>query len=71
MAYASADGLWNSREAGALWENYVIAQWVRRRDWHEPSLMLWAWRDQTGNEVDLLSLIRTAFVSLDSAMVYM
>lgn len=54
MGYASADGLWNSREAGALWENYVIAQWVRRRDWHEPSLMLWAWRDQAGNEVDLL-----------------
>ncbi len=54
MGYASAEALWNSREAGALWENYVINQWGRRRDWHEPSLMLWYWRDQGGNEVDLL-----------------
>jgi hypothetical protein len=54
MGYASAEGLWGSREAGALWESYVIGQWVRRRDWHEPSLMLWYWREQAGNEVDLL-----------------
>jgi predicted AAA+ superfamily ATPase len=54
MGYASAEGLWNSREAGALWENYVIGQWLRHRDWHEPPLMLWYWRDQAGNEVDLL-----------------
>jgi len=54
MGFASADALWSSREAGALWENYVVAQWVRWRDWHEPSLGLWCWRDQGGNEVDLL-----------------
>jgi predicted AAA+ superfamily ATPase len=54
MGFSSADALWASREAGALWENYVLNQWVRWRDWHEPSLMLWYWRDQGGNEVDLL-----------------
>lgn len=54
MGFASADALWESREAGALWETYVVGQWLRWRDWHEPSLMLWYWRDQGGNEVDLL-----------------
>ncbi|MBN1105219.1 MAG: ATP-binding protein [Deltaproteobacteria bacterium] len=54
MGFTSADGLWASREAGALWESYVVGQWLRWRDWHEPSLMLWYWRDQGGNEVDLL-----------------
>jgi predicted AAA+ superfamily ATPase len=54
MGFSSADALWASREAGALWENYVINQWLRWRDWHEPSLMIWYWRDQGGNEVDLL-----------------
>jgi predicted AAA+ superfamily ATPase len=54
MGFASADGLWASREAGALWESYVVGQWLRWRDWHEPSLALWYWRDQGGNEVDLL-----------------
>jgi uncharacterized protein len=54
MGFGSADTLWASRETGALWETYVVGQWVRWRDWHEPSLMLWYWRDQGGNEVDLL-----------------
>jgi len=54
MGYSSADALWSSKEAGALWENHVINQWLRWRDWHEPSLGLWHWRDQSGNEVDLL-----------------
>jgi len=54
MGFSSADALWASREAGALWENHVVNQWVRWRDWHEPSLALWYWRDQGGNEVDLL-----------------
>jgi predicted AAA+ superfamily ATPase len=54
MGFSAADALWASREAGALWESYVISQWLRWRDWHDPSLMLWYWRDQGGNEVDLL-----------------
>lgn len=54
MGFNSADALWFSIQAGALWENYVISQWLRWRDWHEPSLGLWYWRDQGGNEVDLL-----------------
>lgn len=54
MGFASVEALWTSREAGAIWENYVVGQWLRWRDWHTPSLMLWYWRDQGGNEVDLL-----------------
>jgi len=54
MGFASMDALWTSREAGALWENHIISQWLRWRDWHEPSLGLWYWRDQGGNEVDLI-----------------
>jgi uncharacterized protein len=54
MGFGSAEALWSSREAGALWENHVVNQWLRWRDWHEPSLGLWYWRDQGGNEVDLL-----------------
>lgn len=54
MGFSSADALWSSREAGALWESYVVGQWMRWRDWHDPALMLWYWRDQGGNEVDLL-----------------
>jgi len=54
MGFSSARALWASREAGALWETHVVNQWLRWRDWHEPSLGLWYWRDQGGNEVDLL-----------------
>jgi hypothetical protein len=54
MGFSSADALWFSDQAGALWETYVVGQWLRLRDWHTPSLSLWYWRDQGGNEVDLL-----------------
>ena len=54
MGFQSADALWNSPTAGALWENHVISQWQKWRDWHQPSASLWYWRDQGGNEVDLL-----------------
>jgi predicted AAA+ superfamily ATPase len=54
MGYPSAEALWNGPHAGHLWENHVVAQWMRWRDWHEPSAALWYWRDQPGNEVDLL-----------------
>jgi hypothetical protein len=39
---------------GALWENHVVGQWLRWRDWQQPAAALWYWRDQGGNEVDLL-----------------
>jgi hypothetical protein len=54
LGFQSADALWNSQAAGALWENYVISQWQKWRDWHNPSASLWYWRDQSGNEVDLI-----------------
>ncbi len=54
MGFSSAESLWTSMQAGALWENHVVNQWLRYRDWIEPSLGLWYWRDQGGNEVDLL-----------------
>lgn len=40
--------------AGHLWENHVVTQWLRWRDWQHPEAMLWYWRDAGGNEVDLL-----------------
>ena len=58
MGFSSADALWSSREAGHLWENHVINQWIRWRDWHEPSLGLWYWRDQ-GETRWILSWKRT------------
>jgi uncharacterized protein len=54
MGFPSADSLWNSSSLGPLWENHVIGQWTRWRDWSQPSAALWFWRDQAGNEVDLL-----------------
>ncbi len=54
MGFQSPEALWSSREAGPLWENHVVVQWLRWRDWHQPSATLWYWRDQAGNEVDLL-----------------
>jgi len=54
LGFTSADALWNSSSVGALWENHVISQWQKWRDWHNPAASLWYWRDQGGNEVDLL-----------------
>ena len=54
MGFASARDLWASTGAGPIWENHVVNQWLRHRDWFEPGLGLWYWRDQGGNEVDLL-----------------
>ncbi len=54
MGFQTPEALWSSREAGPLWENHVVGQWLRWRDWHQPSTTLWYWRDQAGNEVDLL-----------------
>jgi len=54
MGFSAPEALWSSAQAGALWENHVVNQWIRWRDWREPSLGLWYWRDQAGNEVDLV-----------------
>ncbi len=54
MGYGSAEAARMSRDAGALWETWVVGQWRRWRDWHRPSASMWYWRDKTGNEVDLL-----------------
>jgi predicted AAA+ superfamily ATPase len=54
MGLQSADLLLNSNYAGHLWENHVVSQWLRWRDWHHPAAALWFWRDQSGNEVDLI-----------------
>jgi uncharacterized protein len=54
MGFQSALALHASPLAGALWENHVIVQWLRWRDWHQPSAALWYWRNQAGDEVDLL-----------------
>ncbi len=54
MGFQSAQALWGSHFTGALWENHVITQWKKWHDWRHPSSSLWYWRDQSGNEVDLL-----------------
>jgi len=54
MGFGSAEALWRSPSAGALFENHVVGQWLRWRDWTEPAATLWYWRNQAGNEVDLL-----------------
>ena len=52
--FASPQALTESPHAGAFWENHVIGQWLRWKDWHQPSASLWFWRDRTHGEVDLL-----------------
>ena len=54
LGFASPASLWASAAAGALWETYVVGQWVRWRDWHAPAASLWFWQDRNGHEVDLL-----------------
>ena len=54
MGFGSADALWNSPAAGALFENHVVVQWLRWRNWHSPSASIWYWRNQAGVEVDLV-----------------
>lgn len=54
MGFQSADDLWASRYAGALWETHVVGQWHRWRSWHAPAAGLWFWQDRSGVEVDLL-----------------
>ncbi len=54
MGFASAEALWQAPAAGALFETYVIGQWLRWRDWHCPSASLWFWQDRSGAEVDLV-----------------
>lgn len=54
LGFASAEALWqNPASAGALFENYVVEQWLRWRDWTEPSAQLWFWSDSK-SEVDLV-----------------
>ncbi len=54
MGFQSTEALRAGPQAGALWETYVVGQWLRWRDWHHPSANLWYWRDDQGHEVDLL-----------------
>ena len=32
----------------------ATVQWLRWKDWHQPTASLWFWRDRTHGEVDLL-----------------
>lgn len=52
--FQSARALVDSPAIGAFWENHVVGQWIRYRDWYAPALQLWFWQDRTGREVDLL-----------------
>lgn len=65
MGFQSAESLWKSHSAGALWENHVICQWQKWRDWHTPAASLWYWRDQGGNEVDLVIETGSRLVAIE------
>lgn len=65
MGFQSPQALWSSRQAVSLWENYVVTQWLRWRDWSQPAASLWYWRDQQGNEVDLLLEINQRLVAIE------
>ena len=54
LGFSSAEALWSSTVAGALFETYAIGQWIRWRDWTCPAAALWFWQDRSGAEVDLL-----------------
>jgi hypothetical protein len=52
--FQSPEALLASPLAGAFWENHVIGQWLRWRDWQAPAAGLWYWQDRMKNEVDLV-----------------
>ena len=54
MGIENAGAMESSTMAGSLWENHVVCQWHRWRQWEEPGASLWYWRDQAQNEVDLV-----------------
>jgi uncharacterized protein len=54
-----------SPQIGALFENYVIGQWFRYRDWEKPQMGLWFWRDQSSNEVDLIIELEGSLIPIE------
>ncbi len=54
LGFSSSKALRASPLSGAFWENHVIGQWIRKKEWEDPSLGLWFWQDRTKNEVDLV-----------------
>jgi predicted AAA+ superfamily ATPase len=52
--YETLDALLSSPQSGAFWENHIICQWLRWRDWKSTASGLWFWQDRTKNEVDLV-----------------
>jgi predicted AAA+ superfamily ATPase len=52
--FQSPAALAASPVAGAFWENHVVCQWLRWRDWRAPAAGLWFWQDRMKNEVDLV-----------------
>ena len=52
--YGSPNAMEASPRIGAMWENHVIEQWSRWRDWQRPEASLWYWQDKQKNEVDLI-----------------
>jgi len=65
MGFQSATSLWQSQYAGAMWENYVVSQWLRWRDSFHPAVGIWYWRDQQGSEVDLLLEIDQKLIAIE------
>jgi len=53
MGFQSGAALRQSPQLGALWENHVVCQWLRRRNWSNPAAKLCTGATRPG-EVDLL-----------------
>ena len=62
------EALAGSHQAGALWECHVTSQWLRWRDWQQPAAGLWYWRDQPGNEVDLVIELDQRLIPIECKM---
>ncbi len=63
--FSNYESLLASPQAGAFFENYVIGQWIRYRDWIKPQMGLWFWRDQSANEVDLIIEMDGALIPIE------
>ena len=68
MGFSTAEALAGSHQAGAPWECHVTSQWLRWRDWQQPAAGLWYWRDQPGNEVDLVIELDQRLIPIECKM---
>ncbi len=52
--FSNQEAMKQSPMIGSFWENHVISQWFRWKQWEQPAAQLWYWQDQQKREVDLV-----------------